>query len=176
MFPDSEFMKKRSIFALIFACLVVVAIALALWPREREPKYDGVPLSMWLERGRSDRGESLAAIRQIGTNGLPFLLRWIQYEPSGWRRFVSRNFSKIPARVQNSRVLRWLIVDKAENRANIAVTGMGILGPDASSAMPELVRLANNASAPETSRRAWVCMSLMTRSFRHGDFPEGARR
>jgi hypothetical protein len=168
-------MKRRRLLLILATCVASVALAFLVLPREREPKYDGVPLSMWLERGRSDRGESIVAIRQIGTNALPFLLRWIQYEPPGWRRFVSRNFSKIPSRIQNSRVLRWLIVDKAENRANIAVTGIGILGPDASSAMPELIRLADNASAPETSRRAWMCMSLMTQSF-HGDFPEGFRR
>src|SRR6185436_14560086 len=56
--------------------------------RERESSYNGRALSDWIKilskRDGSDletaRAES--AIRQIGTNAIPWLLKWIEYEDS----------------------------------------------------------------------------------------------
>src|SRR5260221_5062014 len=58
--------------------------------REHEPTYAGKRLSEWVARLSSKNsleGDSEAenAIRHIGTNSLPYLLKWISYEPAPWR-------------------------------------------------------------------------------------------
>src|SRR4051794_32060954 len=116
MLPDSDRMKKRRIFVVIFGCLAVAALALALWPHEREPEYNGISLSTWLERykARNNTLETFAAIRRIGTNGLPFLLRWIQYESPGWRKSLYSAVWKLPRPVSGSHVVTWLLRDQTE--------------------------------------------------------------
>jgi hypothetical protein len=43
-----------------------------LRPREREPEYNGVPLSKWLEQYKLRDAEFARAIRHMGSNALPF--------------------------------------------------------------------------------------------------------
>ena len=62
-----------------------------------------------------------------------------------------------------------------EDAVFLAGRGFNVLLTDASPAMADLKRLADNAGAPETSRRAWMCMSLMAQRFHPGDFPENSR-
>jgi hypothetical protein len=136
---------------------------LLLWPREREPEYNGVTLSAWLQhyKARNDTLETFAAIRHIGTNGFPFLLRWIQYERPGWRKFLYSAVSKLPRPLSGSRMVKWLLRDKAEERANSAVDGFEILGLGADPVRSELQRLAANSSARETQNRAIQCLIIM---------------
>src|SRR5947209_3349861 len=58
--------------------------------REQEPTYAGKRLSEWVMRLRAKNSlegerETEEAIRHIGTNSLPYLLKWISYEPTPWR-------------------------------------------------------------------------------------------
>src|SRR5512140_1647935 len=70
------------------ASLVLAAFGALLWLRsslgEREPVYQGKTLTYWLSDfwpGRKPTPEKLEkdrfAVRQIGTNAIPILLRWI---------------------------------------------------------------------------------------------------
>ena len=65
---------------------VLVGISvIALWPEEREPEYSGKRLSEWLEPTlnypaaneniRAQMEPAEAAVRHIGTNALPYILR-----------------------------------------------------------------------------------------------------
>jgi len=160
-------MKRRRLFVIIFGCLAAVIVVLLLWPREREPEYNGVALSGWLVRcGSTNQAECLAAvaaIRHIGTNALPFLLRWIQYEP-GWRDSLGRKILGWPV-LGSRRDVQRLIWNMTQYRAITAVNGFRILGSDANPALPELQRLADNPKAPETAIRATQCLILMTQRF-----------
>jgi len=84
--------RKRLIWSGCVALLF--GAALLLW-REREPRYQGRPLSTWLGEfeWNSERGlpcePATEAVRQIGTNALPFLMRWYSYEPAPWREKLS---------------------------------------------------------------------------------------
>jgi hypothetical protein len=86
-------MKRRRLLRILLASVASIMLAYLVWPREREPEYNGAALSTWLARcGSTNQSESLAAvaaIRHIGTNALPFLIRWIQYEP-GWKDSLGR--------------------------------------------------------------------------------------
>jgi hypothetical protein len=129
-------------------------------------------LSAWLVRcGSTNQAESLAAvdaIRHIGTNALPVLIRWIQYEP-GWKDSVGRKILTWPLLGKNHDVQR-LIWNMTEYRALTAVNGFRILGSEANPALPELQRLADNPKAPETAIRATQCLILMTQRFPGVDF------
>jgi hypothetical protein len=148
--------KRRRLFINIFASIIAVILAVTLWPREHEPEYNGVPLSKWLERyNDGNNPEAAEALRHIGTNALPCLFRWIQYETPGWRNFLVHLHTRLPSSVQKTRALHWLLDDKAEHRAELAAEAFGALGPN-NPATDELRRLALTANprAPNTQRRA----------------------
>jgi hypothetical protein len=174
-------MKRRRILLILLGSVAAITFAIFFWPREREPEYDGVSLSLWLKASRNYRKQMLgiphrasplpqypvdgskadSAIRHIGTNALPFLVRWIQYEPPAWRRSVDRIAFKLPPTVLNNRPARWLLADNKSDLADRAVTGFAFLGTNATAVLPELQRLAKNASKPRTQDRAEVAIALV---------------
>ena len=71
------------------SALLVVALVFVLLGAEREPRFQGKSLSAWLTEGsRKPVGPWVAiavpattgeAVRIMGTNALPFLVKWMQY-------------------------------------------------------------------------------------------------
>jgi hypothetical protein len=166
-------MKRKRLIIIIFSFFAVTILGVLLWPREREPEYDGVPLSEWLERFDREKtsintngiwGASAAydAIQQMGTNTLPFLVRWIQYDKPGWRQRLYDASWKLPRKIFFSRTYSRLITlgDK-RHRADIAAQGFKILGRKAEAAVPELKRLAQRSPLDETSYRAMYCLEVI---------------
>src|SRR5436190_11030189 len=88
---DGWAMRKRRVYVVLLAAGVLVVVGLLVCGvfREREPEYGGKRLSEWVEvyviPERSVppvRVEEIDdAIRHVGTNALPYLLRWMRYEP-----------------------------------------------------------------------------------------------
>jgi HEAT repeat protein len=82
----------------------IAAILLLTLLREREPQYQGRPLSQWLAflagGHANDPDISLhdaeEAIDHIGTNALPFLIKWVQYEDKPWRTRLGALCEKLP--------------------------------------------------------------------------------
>jgi hypothetical protein len=151
----------------------VVILAVILWPREPEPEYNGVTLSKWLERyNNGNNAETTVAIQHIGTNALPFLLRWIQYETPGWRKSLDHLHARLPSSVQMARVVQWLFKDRAKYRAEMSVEAFSALRSAGKPASDELLRLAL-AQDPRTrsaQRRATIALINMTQAMRPGDF------
>src|SRR5262245_48687478 len=117
-------MKRRRILLLLLGSVVAVALAILFWPREREPEYNGVSLSAWLDRTRGRRfdDEFAKAIDHIGTNALPILLRSVGYQIPRWKFWLrSRVAQKLPAVIVGSRPIQWLLDDTALRRADAAV-------------------------------------------------------
>ena len=164
-------MKRRRILFILLACVATVSLAFLFWPpdRESEPEYHGIRLSIWLARSRSSNPAEYAtaadALHQMGTNILPILTRWIQYEPSGVRKQLWGLSSRLPAVVIGREPLRSWFVGKCANRAVLAEAGFAILGPAAREALPDLQRLAADSHAPETQIRAARCMTRVVRVF-----------
>jgi len=94
-------MLKRRIIATLAALAALFAVlALVLRPKQ-EPQYGGHKLSEWVVQlvkptsmGTTtfvfgSWGTAIAdaqkAIRQIGTNALPYLIEWIGYETPTWK-------------------------------------------------------------------------------------------
>ena len=121
----------------VLACLVGAGVIALVWLRESEPSFQGTKLSEWVLSYQPGPGAPFSegarvAIGHIGTNALPFLLRWIQYEPRAWRKVWER-FS-LPFFEDGSR------------RAEGAVAAFKVLGPRGSGAIPELARLMNGTN------------------------------
>ena len=125
----------------------------AVWPASREPKYHGKLLSEWLSlyqkrsSGELSIGEIDAApeaLRQIGTNALPFLLKWIQprQTPTGLERLLQRLPDSLQERFPINR-----LVGREAMRAQEAAAGFGVLGPLARPAIPDLERLATSGAS-----------------------------
>src|SRR3954454_21898924 len=80
------------------AGLVAAVMTTAVVGGDREPSYNGHSLSEWLHAARAGyhsapapSAEAPAAIRQIGTNALPTLLKWTSYQPT-WLKAKFRPF------------------------------------------------------------------------------------
>lgn len=128
--------------------------------QEPEPSYQGHSLYEWLctyeaidrsyplrDRGfpfmmtalQEDLKSSTSAVRQIGSNAIPSLLAWIQYEDT-WPRtnYLSRSNK----------------VESALHRAQLAVVGFDLLGAEARAACPVLGRLASDPDKAGARERA----------------------
>jgi hypothetical protein len=160
--------KKARFFIIAFGCVTGLIAALLLWPREREPEYNGVRLSTWLERAGNGHSEGFGeAIKHVGTNALPVLVRAVAYEPPRWRFWLSFKIFQLSPRTLNSRFGAWVLNDKAERKADAALVALGILGPEARPALNDLRRLGNT--------RATEAILMLTGS-RPGDFGPGQAR
>lgn len=144
---------------LLLICVGLIALRFA--PSRRpvnEPEYQGRYLSEWLSDPRVSEPDvefadktGLEAVRTIGTNGLPYYLDWLQYEPGPLR------LSLVP------QLPRWVLrINTASNwtnppaiwRAHYGYRGIQILGTNAASAIPGLAVLLNQTNKPYTSQRA----------------------
>src|SRR5207244_4134500 len=86
-------MNKSRIIASAIVSVIVAGIAFFAF-RSREPVYQGRPLSAWLEDldygrpsfRREAVGQAEAAVRQIGTNAVPFLVGMMRCKDSPFRK------------------------------------------------------------------------------------------
>lgn len=141
-------MRMRHRILIALAAVPTVAVAISLLSRDSEPQYQGCKLSEWLPQTAGVPSEADEAIRQIGTNALPCLLKWIAYEPSPIRNFAFYRLTRI------SPALAHPLSDfPMRNRAAEAEYAFLILGPAARGAVPELARLAINAKDLQASIR-----------------------
>jgi len=133
---------------LILAVLLVAGSLTAfLWTRDRQPQYEGRNLLHWLElyelgAGNREATEQAArAVRQIGTNAVPWLVKWMKYERPYWRAEVVQMLGN-----------KWY--QRARQHARLADRGFAILGPTANCALPELDRMTHNTAQPATALAA----------------------
>lgn len=146
---------------LLLAGSVLVLGGLAIFARyyqERGPRYRGQSLTSWvIARGYSFRNpEADDAIRQVGTNALPFLLDWIQFTPN---RGEEQRFLTWNKRLRNLRINfglggDWSMRDTKSARAIGAEKAFEALGPAAAGAVPELTRILNESPPSDVQRRA----------------------
>jgi HEAT repeat protein len=146
----------RSLIAtLTIALLVMLAGALFYWPA-REPVYGGKPLSYWLVQledsdRQVERHQAALAIRHIGTNAIPVLLRMLRANESplktellAWRRGWYNPF-----------VIHFS--SPADNFVR-AQAGFDELGPDAAIAVPELTKILDENLSRECLRRTTIIL------------------
>lgn len=159
-------MRKRNRVILIAACLLLALTPFGLLARDSEPRYHGRSLSKWLvlywsRAGTQDSPEDKQAeqaIRAIGTNALPYLLRWIQHEPPSWHRAARVT---LPESVSESAPARLLVDGPGYERAGGAMLAFIILGTNATSSIPYLVTMIKDTNHPRTAARALAALSCL---------------
>jgi hypothetical protein len=152
-------MQRRSLIALVLGCLAVVIMVVSVIlviSRQQEPQYNWRTLSEWLGTAQigklrgassSEAREAAEAIRQIGTNALPFLVRWISYETPAWRRQIYGALFSLTPTSRDNPFVRSVLGAKTEERSWQAMSGFEILSAEASPAVPDLARLMQNGKA-----------------------------
>jgi HEAT repeat protein len=153
--------RRRVIIALA-ACILVGIGVVVFWPREREPdepKYQGTKLGEWLAIRDQGQERELAVhpINAIGTNAVPFLVKWVELRRPIWQDRLYAIYTKFPAPLQNKSLLDRLGGVSEQKRARNAFTAFILLGPKAESAIPELERFIRD---PRTLHVTWAAMSL----------------
>ena len=160
-------MPRRTLLLIFAAATLAIAVAMLVLPG-REPRYQGRTLSQWLTQARTEitdpelvrmaPGEeppqtispsgraAILAVRELGPRAVPELINWIKRpapllddELRVFRNLVPGSAAKtVPAR----------------NRADLAVFGFGLLGPQASAAAPELTRLMKDWNVSQQTRES----------------------
>src|SRR5690242_3243308 len=87
---------SRRLWIGLAAVTVVAIVAVAVWPGDREPEYQGKKLSEWLAMQHEHPAEAARAVRAIGTNAIPFLLRWADYRYPRWEVAVGNLYARHP--------------------------------------------------------------------------------
>src|SRR5215831_8047681 len=142
--PDSLRRKQQTI--ILVAVLILAAAGLYLaWPsrpKPAEPVYGGRKLSDWLpdynyapDSERHPRAED--AVRHIGTNALPFLLRWTDHQDTAVATQVRRAYNGVQHATGRGRFWE----NNRKERAYQAAKAILTLRPEAYAAVPFLTRM-----------------------------------
>jgi hypothetical protein len=160
---------KRRKWLLVLAGAGLAASLIAWLTREREPMYQGWTLSQWItpEKGHNPgdalRAEAREAVRHIGTNAFPHLIRWLGYEgpPSRVRPILITALRKLPETLLPDSVDQWMHMAPEDRRAMCACAAFNALGDEARTAIPQLTQLMNNAQARDGSVRAVFALAAI---------------
>lgn len=151
------------------ACVIAAIVLAVVLTREREPSYQGRSLSSWLKDYTAELDNppeeqpAKEAIRHIGTNALPYLLKWTSYESPhfGISRALKTLLPRIPDAITPEAMWRWAYAVRKKTRAEIAATAYALVGDQARLAIPDLVKLMNDPKRPEASGRAVAALAYI---------------
>jgi hypothetical protein len=142
-------MKDRRGFRIMLILLSMCALGAAVSALlHTEPSFEGRKLSDWVwtmngSKPGPEQEEARAAVRKLGTNSIPLLLRWLRQEdrPSFTERFDTVRHT----------VFFWLVTHKLI--ANRSITSLRDFNPSHSAmatwALPELDHAARMAAIPK---------------------------
>jgi hypothetical protein len=159
-------MRKGRFYLILLAMSFLALVLLKLFGAAREPVHGGRTLSQWVmgftysaELARSTPAEREKAIHMMGTNALPFLLKWIRYEPSP----LKANFYNLLNSVLKPIKPSWQLSDRNEQlRADGAMFALMVLGWEATAAAKELSDLAGDPNLSTATRtRAANALALV---------------
>jgi hypothetical protein len=153
--------KKRIILVSIIGAALALTATFHYSSTPKEPSYGGHPLSYWVAsmRGNPDTPilgstpdeveKATNAINHIGPAALPFLVKWMQYEPAR-RRAVAKWL--LTTRFEVAHRLAWSITN---NRRWLLAEGsplaFAVLGERAIPALDDLSRFMNNTNRLHTA-------------------------
>ena len=149
-------MNKRRRFT--FAAAFGVVLALAAWfvLHSREPEYEGKKLSHWLRQLESAQDiESMEwqtaarALRQMGTNTLPWLIAPLQASDPQWKAQTVEWFRDVLNKDLSHR-----LVARDRQRSLMALQ---LLGPVARPLIPDIAAMTTNAN-PDAADAAFAAL------------------
>jgi hypothetical protein len=158
-------MSKRRLIILgltIAVIALLVGFILLLGNYDQQPTYAGKTLREWLllhvediqNRDSPETGQAATSIKHIGSNAVPFLIRWLEdyQEMPKWRSSVYGGVenalgSQVAIRVASALEPHYV-------NSLLAREAFRVLGPAAECAIPNLIRLATNSTTPPIASRA----------------------
>jgi len=143
--------------AFIVVWLAAVVLGLAFLTSSDEPHFRGRSLSQWIDIAAqpSDlRPQAEGAVRSLGTNAIPTLLKWIRYEPPAWHPFARAKFGLLLHIAPG----RWLLGESSYQNANRAIQGFFILKTNANCAVPDLAELFKDPARRKAAGRAMIVL------------------
>ncbi len=150
--------KRRGIVVLVVGVVLAVLVVILGFPRE--PAFRGRALSSWVgirgdEARYTPRREYREAMHYMGTNAIPFLLRWMEGREAcamdRVRQKVRPMLAKVGVEVPAERTL---------SPSEFAVAFV-FIGPDAEVAVPQLLSLVQGSTSPVVVARAATCLSAL---------------
>jgi len=141
--------------------VVVASAAVSVFSvRRSEPFYRGRYLSDWVTLGASSESSPIPiwkreAVQSAGTNAIPWLIRRIGYQPSRGGLMLD----KIGSTVFSTESF----TARKTARADGAASAFALLGAEAESALPALVRLLNHATPNAGGDRAAKALARLGR-------------
>ena len=151
-------MKRRTKFLLSLAFGLAIVICVSGFHRHAEPTYEGKTLSWWIAQYRAfgyNQPSSANAVRQIGTNALPFAIAWMTAKEPWWEFKVAT----LTDRIGIYGVSQKFFDGPFAMRGNGLVV-FKILGANAAPAIPALTALATDE--PGTLRAGTASYALST--------------
>ena len=133
------------------AALLAAAVAVVWVLRLREPVYQGIPLSAWVEDLGDDSYAAGKALREIGPRAVSPLIRALERKPAGWLNAYavvvchSPRFLRPPLAAYYSAIARRQIQIPRMRAAAAQV--LGDFGPAAQQAVPALVKALRDSNA-----------------------------
>ena len=155
-------MPKRRLILGILA-LGILAALIFHFTRPREPSYQGRSLSSWVAEIRKNSDEGLSderavnALRAIGTNALPYLLKWIQ-EDAPPRKVQLFEAVNRPLAWANP---NWKVTPREWRHCMDAIAAFTALGPGARAAIPDLTKFMNDQSGSAIPETAAIVMPYL---------------
>ncbi|MGO8928124.1 MAG: HEAT repeat domain-containing protein [Limisphaerales bacterium] len=144
-------MRKRVYFALAILLVALAGVGVWMGMGQREPEYQGKRLSYWLERPNGDDRDK-EAIRQIGTNAFPFLIKWLRAQDTRSDQRAMTWVERARTWAERQRLVPFhppvhSHFKSAELRRAEAAFGYEALGPLACAQIPSLMdAMTNDAS------------------------------
>jgi len=159
---------KRTFLAIL--TLLVIAAAIGLFAtRKWEPEHQGKKLSQWVMEVENPSSvwngftspkshRAVEGVRRIGTNALPFLLKWINQDTPPWKKHFYRAGNFVVSRLNS----HWSFRDKYEKRAECAEAAFyGLRHEQQNMAIPELTRIINNTNDLNAATNAVLLLSYL---------------
>jgi hypothetical protein len=133
---------RRKLVWIFIGCAIALVLLLTLF-RERQPQFGGLSLNQWITMlDGSDpeisQQQAELAIRSIGTNGLPYYVKWFQYQERPWKTRLAAQAARLPGKFGDT--AEDLVRGHGRQRQQAAFAALCILGPDAKPALPFLTQ------------------------------------
>lgn len=152
--------------------LACVAIAISCWWWQREPRYEGLSLSRWLDTydailtgHLTEPGfeETRAALFHFGKVGLSYYTARLAYETPAWQLSTLNYLDTAPTRLNKLQkklsTLGHEYIDARNRRAVTAALAFELLGTNGAVAVPDLERIAMSYDYPPRTQRTMMALS-----------------
>jgi len=157
-------MVRRRVSLILLGVLALVGLMVVVFSPPPEPSHGGRKLSEWLDfaprpyiPSNPDVIQAAKAIHNMGTNAVPWLVKWIRYEPPAWKvaayQLIGRMVKKSPADLLRD--------DRQTLRGTACVFGFSAIGSEAKTAISDLGQIMNDPKRGQSAINAALTLRAL---------------